>query len=398
MPSGPSWLSIRVACAPSSATTSERVNVADAVSDPKAKTRWIGRSSLASRSMRTRAPSPMNAVLSATATSSVGTMAPSRLATSGSLSANAFAIGAMDSPGSSATRSESSATKAPSTKVIRRAPMPASSAPAPFARRFARASGTAASGFASRISARRSVYFHSSTRRCGRPSASKASNAAARRSAMRQSPGSFARTAANASASAVSAAVFIGLISGRITIFAGSGRLGLVFGVAARLQLQRQILAAGLHDPALGEHVHHVGHDVVEQTLVVRDHDRGAVGRTQPVDAVGDDFQCVDVEPRIGLVEHAKLGLKQRHLQDFVALLLAAGKADVDRPAQHLRLDSEPLRDLPYPLHELRGGKLRLAALLALGVDRGAQERHAGDAGDLQRILERQEQALGGAL
>src|SRR5256885_6860888 len=41
-------------------------------------------------------------------------------------------------------------------------------------------------------------------------------------------------------------------------------------------------------------------------------------------------------------LEHAELGLEQRHLQDLVALLLAAGKADVDRPAQHLRLDPEP--------------------------------------------------------
>src|SRR6266516_7015991 len=349
MPSGPSRLSIRVARAPSSATISERVNEAAAVSDPKAKTRWIGRSSLVSRAMCTSAPSPMNAVLSATATSSVGTAVPSRLAISGLPSASALAMGAIVRPGSSAARSESSATKAPSTKVMRRAPMPAKSfpAPLPLPRCFACASGAAASGFASRISARKSVYFHSSTRRCGSPRASKLWNAAARRSAMRRSPGSFARTAANASASAVSAAVFIGLISGRITIFAGSGRLGLVFGVAARLQLQRQILAAGLHDPALGEHVHYVGHDVVQQALVVRDHDRGAVGRAQPVDAVRHDLQRVDVEPGIGLVEHAELGLEQRHLQDLVALLLAAGKADVDRPAQHLRLDPEPLRDFP---------------------------------------------------
>ena len=42
--------------------------------------------------------------------------------------------------------------------------------------------------------------------------------------------------------------------------------------------------------------------------------------------------------------------------------------------------------------------KLLLAAPLALRIERGAQERHGGDARDLQRILERQEQALGGAL
>src|SRR6202521_584871 len=384
MPSGPSWLSIRVACAPSSTTTSERVNAANALSDSKAKTRWIGRSSLVSLEMRARPPSPMKAVLSATATSSVGTAAPSRLASSGSPSASALAIGTMVRPASSAARSESSATKAPSTKLIRRAPMPARSFPARFARFFACMSGAAARGFASRIRARRSVYFHSSTRRCGRPCSSKAWNAAARRSAMRRSPGSVARTAANAAASAASAAVFMGLISARITTqSAGSRRLGLELGVAARLEVERQILAAGFHDAAFGEHVHDVGHDVVEQPLVMRDHDGGAVGRAQPVDAVGDALQRVDIEPGIRLVEHAQPGLDQRHLQNLVALLLAPGKADVDRAAQHLRLDPEPARDFPHPLHELRRGKLRLAAPLALRVDRGAQERHAGDAGDL---------------
>ena len=39
-----------------------------------------------------------------------------------------------------------------------------------------------------------------------------------------------------------------------------------------------------------------------------------------------------------------------------------------------------------------------LAARLALRVQRGAQEVHGGDAGDFDRILERQEHALGGAL
>ena len=43
--------------------------------------------------------------------------------------------------------------------------------------------------------------------------------------------------------------------------------------VALRLELERQLLAARLHDPPVGEHVHEVGHDVVEQPLVVRDHD-----------------------------------------------------------------------------------------------------------------------------
>ena len=90
---------------------------------------------------------------------------------------------------------------------------PASSAPASFARAFAAASGAPASGLASRISARRSVYFHSSTRRCGRPSRSKRRNAASRRSATAPRPAAAPCAAAKLSASAVSAAVLIGRIS-----------------------------------------------------------------------------------------------------------------------------------------------------------------------------------------
>ena len=54
--------------------------------------------------------------------------------------------------------------------------------------------------------------------------------------------------------------------------------------------------------------------------------------------------------------------------------------------------------DFAHALHELRRRQLGSAALLALRIERGAQERHSGDAGNFQRILEGEEQALGGAL
>ena len=54
--------------------------------------------------------------------------------------------------------------------------------------------------------------------------------------------------------------------------------------------------------------------------------------------------------------------------------------------------------DLAHLLQEVRRREFALAARLALGVQRGAQERHGGDAGNLHRILEREEHALGGAL
>ena len=78
------------------------------------------------------------------------------------------------------------------------------------------------------------------------------------------------------------------------------------------------------------EHVHVVGHDVVEQPLVVGDDDDRALRAAHGVDAVGDELQRVDVEPGVGLVEDRELRLEQRHLEDLVALLLAAREPFVD--------------------------------------------------------------------
>src|SRR5271169_4652478 len=106
------------------------------------------------------------------------------------------------------------------------------------------------------------------------------------------------------------------------------------------------------------------------------DDDEGALIRAQPIDAFGDDSERIDVEAGIGLVEHAKTRLEERHLQNLVALLLAAGKADIDRSAQHLLLDAELARDSAHLFEKLRRRQLRFAALLALRVERGAQKRH----------------------
>src|SRR6184192_3642815 len=44
-------------------------------------------------------------------------------------------------------------------------------------------------------------------------------------------------------------------------------------GIAIGLEIERQRLVAGLDDLALVEHVHAVGHDVLQEALVVRDDD-----------------------------------------------------------------------------------------------------------------------------
>ena len=79
------------------------------------------------------------------------------------------------------------------------------------------------------------------------------------------------------------------------------------------------------------EHVHEIGHDVVQQALIMRDDELRVVGALQFVHAVRDDFERVDVQAGIGFVEDGELRFEHGHLENFVALLFAAGKTFIDR-------------------------------------------------------------------
>ena len=136
--------------------------------------------------------------------------------------------------------------------------------------------------------------------------------------------------------------------------------------VAAPLQLGGERLVAGLDDAAVLQHVHPVGLDIVEQPLVMRDHDDRAVGRAQLVDALATMPQRVDVEAAVGLVEDREPRLQHRHLEDFVALLLAAREADIDRALQQVVADIEQLQLGAHEAQELAGVELGLAAMAAL--------------------------------
>ena len=114
----------------------------------------------------------------------------------------------------------------------------------------------------------------------------------------------------------------------------------------------------------------------------------------QLLDALGDRPQRVDVEARVGLVEDRHVGREHRHLQDLRALLLAAGEAVVEVARGERSVDVEQLDRVLQLGAEL----LHLDRLLALGVDRHAQEVRDRDAGDRDRVLEGEEQARLGAL
>ena len=102
--------------------------------------------------------------------------------------------------------------------------------------------------------------------------------------------------------------------------------------VALGLEAVGELRAALLDDPAVDEDVHEVRLDVAQDARVVGDEQHAepvAVLGTR-FDALGDDLERVDVEAGVGLVEDGDLRLEQLHLEDLVALLLAAGEALVD--------------------------------------------------------------------
>ena len=117
-------------------------------------------------------------------------------------------------------------------------------------------------------------------------------------------------------------------------------------------------------------------------------------GARKPVDAARDGAQRVDVEAAIGLVEDREARLEHRHLEDFVALLLAAREPDIQRALQQIVADIEQFQLLAHEAQELAGIEFLLAAMAPPGIDRGAQEIGVVHPGDFDRVLEGEKHAL----
>jgi hypothetical protein len=132
---------------------------------------------------------------------------------------------------------------------------------------------------------------------------------------------------------------------------------------------------------------------VIEQALIMRDEQHAALGGTQAVDALRDDLERVDVEAGIRLVEYRERGLEHEHLQDFVALLLAAREPFVDAALEEALVDLHELHLRAHELQEIVGIDFGLPLRLQFGVQRGFQQIDVVDARDFDRILEPEEQA-----
>jgi Fe-S cluster assembly ATPase SufC len=90
-----------------------------------------------------------------------------------------------------------------------------------------------------------------------------------------------------------------------------------------------------------------------------------------PVDALGDDLERVDVQAGVGLVEHRDLRVEQLELDDLVALLLTTGEALVDVAGAERRVEVELLDPKVAVLDETDSGlDIDALKIVSEGVNR----------------------------
>ena len=135
--------------------------------------------------------------------------------------------------------------------------------------------------------------------------------------------------------------------------------------------------------------MHEVRLHVVQDALVVRNHEHATVGLLLvAVNALGDNAQCVNVQTRVGLIHHRELRLEQGKLHNLVALLLAAGEAFVHGALGEGRIHVQRVTgsvEFTNPLAQLR-------SLAAHSCHSGAHEVRRGHARYLYRVLHGQKE------
>ena len=144
-----------------------------------------------------------------------------------------------------------------------------------------------------------------------------------------------------------------------------------------------------MHDSPAYEDVHHVRRELGEQTLVVGDgdHRHGAFG-CRLLYPAADGSESVDVEPGVDLVENGHGRPQDTELNHFVALLLAAGQVDVERPLEKCDVEADPTGLL---LHQ---GQYVVSVVVASSGAQGSGEHVGGlHARNLGRILHAEEDA-----
>src|SRR5947207_2171850 len=98
-----------------------------------------------------------------------------------------------------------------------------------------------------------------------------------------------------------------------------------------------------------------IWNEIAEQTLVMSDDQHRVLLATKRIHALGDDAQGIDVESGIGLVEDGQLRIEYGHLEDLVALFLAAREAFIHRSVHERFIELDELHLFACQLEELHG-------------------------------------------
>src|SRR3989442_11714698 len=83
------------------------------------------------------------------------------------------------------------------------------------------------------------------------------------------------------------------------------------------LELERELLAARLHDASLAEHVDEIRHDIRQHPLIMGHQEEAARRIAHGIHAVRDRLERVDVETRVSFVEDTQPRLEHGHLKDL---------------------------------------------------------------------------------
>ena len=74
-----------------------------------------------------------------------------------------------------------------------------------------------------------------------------------------------------------------------------------------------------------------VRYDVIEQSLVVCNHNNRSARVPQLIHTLGDDFEGIDIQTRISFVQDSKFWFQHGHLEYLVAFFFTPGKSFVNR-------------------------------------------------------------------
>ena len=148
----------------------------------------------------------------------------------------------------------------------------------------------------------------------------------------------------------------------------------------------------------MGHDVHHVRLNVVEQTLIMRDQQRGPVRRLQGIHALGHDAQGINVQARVGFVQNGQARIQDCHLQDLITLLFTAAVINIHVTFQKALVNLQQTHLVLYKLNKIEWVHGRFIPVLAVLMIAGPQKQRIGHARQFHRILKRQKHTLQGSL